>query len=63
MIPRRIIDNLVNTFVYIYVKGIEKEFGGKIKELTAGDIIVLEDKNNNLVYIPISEVRIITERN
>ncbi len=65
MIPKKIIEGLIDNFVYVHVKDIPKEFGGKlvsIKEELGGDLLVLEDKNNNLVYIPFSEVAIITER-
>ena len=65
MIPKMIIESLIDNFVYIYIKDISKEFAGKlqsIKEELGGDILVLEDKNNNLVYIPASEIAVITER-
>jgi len=65
MIPKTIIEGLIGNDVYIYVKDISKEFAGKllsIKEVLGGDILILEDKLNNLVNIPISEVAIITER-
>jgi len=65
MIPKTIIEGLIENYVYIYIKNISKEFAGKllsIKEELGGDILVLEDKNINLIYIPISEVTVITER-
>ncbi|MFX0002438.1 MAG: hypothetical protein ACFFAA_11145 [Promethearchaeota archaeon] len=39
-----------------------KEFAGKINSITESDIILLEDKNENINYIPLSEVRVITDR-
>ncbi|MFX1476994.1 MAG: hypothetical protein ACFFCI_02570 [Promethearchaeota archaeon] len=62
MIPRKIVENLVGNYVYIYVKNLTKEFAGKIDSVSDADIVVLEDKNNNLVIIPISEISVITER-
>ena len=65
MIPKTIIEKLIENYVYIYCKNISKEFAGKlvsIKEELGGDILVLEDTNNNIIYIPMSEVTIITER-
>ena len=53
MIPKKIVENLVDKFVYIYIKNVTKDFAGKIISITEADIIVLEDKNNNLIYIPI----------
>jgi hypothetical protein len=61
MILKTIIEKLVDNYVYIYVKNIAKEFAGKLLSLETG-IITIEDKNNNLIYIPMSEVTIITER-
>jgi len=62
MIPRKIIENLVNSDVYIYVKNTNKEFGCFLKGISDSDIITLADKNNNLVYIPLSEIIVVTER-
>ena len=62
MIPRKIFENLVNNEVYVYVKRVGKEFAGIVKSINECDILVVEDKNNNLSYIPISEVIVITER-
>ncbi|MFX1592814.1 MAG: hypothetical protein ACFFB6_08105 [Promethearchaeota archaeon] len=62
MIPKKIVENIVNNDVYIYIKNVNKEFAGKIISITDADIIVLEDKNQNLSYIPISEISVITER-
>ena len=62
MIPKSLIERLKGTGVYIYVKNIDKEFAGIIKSVTEEDIIVLEDNKNNITYIPIAEIDIITER-
>lgn len=62
MIPRKIIEKLVNTNVYIYVKNVSKEFGGLLKAVSDFDVITLADKNNNLIYIPLSEIIVVTER-
>jgi hypothetical protein len=62
MIPRKIIENLVDNYVYVYVNRVAKEFAGTIKSINESDILVLEDKNNNLNFIPISEIIVITER-
>ncbi|MFX1573303.1 MAG: hypothetical protein ACFFB0_11190 [Promethearchaeota archaeon] len=62
MIPKKVIENLINNYIYVYVKNINKEFAGKIISITDADVLVLEDKNNNLVNIPISEISVITER-
>ncbi len=62
MIPRKIIEDLIDIFVYIYANGVSKEFAGKINSITDSDIVILEDKNENLSYIPLSEIRVITER-
>jgi len=62
MIPRKIVEKLIGNGVYIYIKGINKEFGGIVESITPDEILVLKDKNNNLSYIPLSEIDIITER-
>ena len=62
MIPRKIVEGLVDCYVYVYIKNLSKEFAGKINSLTESDIIILEDKNENLIYIPLSEVSVITDR-
>ena len=62
MIPKKIIEGLIDNFVYIYIKNLGKEFAGKINSITDSDIVILEDKNENLNYIPISEISVITER-
>ena len=62
MIPRKIFEKLKDKFVYIYVRNVDKEFGGKIVSIDDFDILTLEDKNNNLVNIPLLEIVVITER-
>ncbi|MHA1257775.1 MAG: DUF6897 domain-containing protein [Promethearchaeota archaeon] len=62
MIPKEIVKKLVGDGVYIYIKGITKEFGGIVESITSDEILVLKDKNNNLSYIPLDEIDIITER-
>ncbi|MFX0021815.1 MAG: hypothetical protein ACFE9S_05780 [Candidatus Hermodarchaeota archaeon] len=62
MIPRKIIEGLIDIYVYVYTKNISKEFAGKINSITDSDIVIIEDKNENLSYIPLSEIRVITER-
>ena len=62
MIPKNLIEKLVNTGVYVYIRGINKEFAGVIKSITEDDIVVLEDHKNNLINIPISLIDVITER-
>lgn len=62
MIPKEIVEKLIGIVVYIYIKGINKEFGGLIESITSDDILVLKDKNDNLSYIPLAEIDIITER-
>ncbi len=62
MIARKIIEGLVDTFVYVYIKNIGKEFGGILKSINEFDNVIIEDKNENLIYIPLSEISVITER-
>ena len=62
MIPKEIVEKLVGSGVYIYIKGITKEFGGIVESITSDEILVLKDKNDNLSYIPLDEIDIITER-
>ena len=62
MIPRSLLESLIEKEVYIYVKHQGREFGGIIQSITEDDILVLLNKYNNLVYIPISEIDVITER-
>ena len=52
MIPKEIVEKLVNNGVYIFIKGINKEFAGIIKSITEDEIVILEDPRNNITYIP-----------
>ncbi|MHA1726320.1 MAG: hypothetical protein ACTSXH_16025 [Promethearchaeota archaeon] len=62
MILKDILEKILNNYVYVYVKNVSREFGGVLKTILDDKIIVVEDKNNNLNYIPISEISVITER-
>jgi hypothetical protein len=62
MIPKEIVQKLINNAVYIYIKGIDNQFAGIVESITPDNILILKDKNNNLSYIPIAEIDIITER-
>jgi len=62
MIPKEIIKKLVNNGVYIFIKGINKEFAGIIKSITEDEIVILEDPKNNITYIPLSIIDVVTER-
>ncbi|TFG02280.1 MAG: hypothetical protein EU540_01840 [Promethearchaeota archaeon] len=62
MIPKNLIEKLVNNGVYVYIRGINIEFAGVVKSITEDDIVVLEDNKNNLINIPLSLIDVITER-
>ena len=62
MIPKNLIEKLVNNGVYVYIRGINIEFAGVIKSITEDDVVVLEDNKNNLINIPLSLIDVITER-
>jgi len=62
MIPRKIFETLIDNYVYIYIRGIEKEFSGKIISLDDSDILKIEDKNNNIINVALSDIAVITER-
>ena len=62
MIPKKVVERLVKSNVYIYIRNIDREFGGMLESITENDIIVLKDKYNNLIYIPIDIIDVITER-
>ena len=62
LIPKEIFEKLIDIDVYLYIKNVDKEFAGLLKAITEADIVVIEDKNNNLIYLPISEITVITER-
>jgi hypothetical protein len=62
MIPKTLLEGLIDKEVYIYTKHQNKEFPGIVKSITDDDVLILENKYNNLVYIPISEIDVVTER-
>lgn len=62
MFPKSIIEKLMNNDVYIYIRNIDREFGGVLEEITNDDIIKLKDKYNNLIHIPLDLIDIVTER-
>lgn len=62
MIPKKVIEKLIGNNVYIYVKNIDREFGGVLESITEDDIVILEDKYNNRINIPLDIIDIITER-
>lgn len=62
MIPKSIIEKMKNNNVYIYVKNIDREFSGVIEDITSDNIVILHDKYNNLIHIPVDLIDIITER-
>ncbi len=62
MIPKSIIEKLIDGDVHIFVKGINEKFSGNLIELTSDDLLMVKDKYNNISYIPLSEVSVITER-
>lgn len=62
MIPKNIIESLIDVDVYIYIKNISEKFSGTLNRITDEDLVVLKDKYNNNIYIPISEIDVITER-
>jgi len=62
MFPKSIIEKLINTDIYIYIRNIEREFGGVLEAITNDDIILLKDKYNNIIHIPLDLIDIVTER-
>lgn len=62
MIPKKIIEGLIGVDVYIYIKNIGEKFSGMLESITNEDLVVLKDKYNNSIYIPLSEIDVITER-
>ena len=62
MFSKTLIEKLINTDVYIYIRNIDREFSGILQEITNNNIIVLKDKYNNLIHIPLDLVDVITER-
>ncbi|MFW9937829.1 MAG: hypothetical protein ACFFD5_09275 [Candidatus Thorarchaeota archaeon] len=62
MIPKTIFEKLVGNNVYIYIRNMDREFGGILESITKDDIAVLKDKYNNLIHIPLDIIDVITER-
>lgn len=62
MIPKTLFEKLVGNDVYIYVRNMNREFGGNFDSITKDDIVVLKDKYNNLIHIPMDIIDVITER-
>ncbi|MBD3214478.1 MAG: hypothetical protein GF311_17835 [Candidatus Lokiarchaeota archaeon] len=62
MIPKKIVNELIDVDVYIYIKNISEKFSGTLIRITEDDLVVLKDKYNNNTYIPLSEIDVITER-
>jgi len=61
MVPKSLIENLLNKEVYIYIKHGNREFGGIIQSIIDDEVVMLKDKDNNLVYVLISEINVIIE--
>ena len=62
MFPKSILENLKNNDVYIYIRHIDREFSGIVMEITNDNIVVLKDKYNNLIHIPIDLIDVVTDR-
>ena len=62
MIPKSIIEKMKNINVYIYIRNIDREFSGILEDITSDNIVVLKDKYNNLIHLPIDLIDVITER-
>lgn len=62
MFPKSILENLKNNDVYIYIRHIDREFSGIVIEITDDNIVVLKDKYNNLIHIPIDLIDVVTDR-
>ena len=62
MIPKSLVERLIKTDVYIYPRTVDREFGGVLDSITEDNIVILKDKYNNLIYIPLDIIEIITER-
>ena len=62
MFPKSIIEGLINNDVYIYIRNIDREFSGNVQEVTSDNIVVLKDKYNNLIHIPIDLIDVLTDR-
>jgi hypothetical protein len=62
MFPKSILEGLKNNDVYIYIRNIDREFSGNVQEITGDNIVVLKDKYNNLIHIPIDLIDVLTDR-
>jgi hypothetical protein len=62
MFPKSIIEGLINNDVYIYIRNIDREFSGIVQEITSDNTVVLKDKYNNLIHIPIDLIDVVTDR-
>lgn len=62
MFPKSLIEKFIHGNVYIYIRNIDREFSGVLEEITSDDIIVLKDKYNNFIYIPLDLIDVVTER-
>ena len=62
MFPKSIIEGLINNDVYIYIRNIDREFSGIVQEITSDNTVVLKDKYNNLIHIPIDLIDVLTDR-
>lgn len=62
MIPKSVFEKLIDVNVYIHIREVNEKFSGKLMEITDDDLLLLEDKYNNITYIPISDVCVVTER-
>ncbi|MHA1194069.1 MAG: hypothetical protein ACTSP9_17570 [Promethearchaeota archaeon] len=62
MLPKSIIEKMKNNNVYIYIRNIDREFSGVLQDIMSDDVVVLKDKYNNLIHIPMDLIDVITER-
>ena len=62
MFTKSLVEKFKSNNVYIYIRNIDREFSGVLEEVTSDNIIVLKDKYNNLIHIPLDLVDVITER-
>jgi len=62
MLPKSIIEKMKKNNVYIYIRNIDREFSGVLQDITSDDVVVLKDKYNNLIHIPMDLIDVITER-
>ena len=62
MIPKSVYEKLVDNDVYIHIKDLSEKFSGKLVEITSDNLVMLEDKYNNISYNSIDDICVITER-